>query len=529
VITQCAAELGGGIGSVGGSPLIIDCTIERCQAGGFGQAQSGGYGAGIGLTKGSDARIINCIIERNIGYDKSFGAGVYCWQSRLMLASCDISFNNAQVNVKGGGLYCGGSSAQATLEHCIVSNNTAQTGGGIFSDSYADLNITNCTIADNTHSGVYADASYIAIRNSIVWYNGGSAVSLGGSLSSSPIVYSNIEGYYQGQGNIDSDPKFASRGSDYHLRSNLGRFDSGRWVKDSFSSHSPCIDAGDPQDPIGAEPFPNKKRINMGAYGGTREASKSIGPLIFHVDVKGSDYNAGLSRADAFRTIQRAVDEAYGGDTVMVWPGTYREAVFVSGKAITIQSADDAAVVMAPSNDIAFTFQFAESSMCVLRNFVITNCDETAILCHGASPELTNLTIVNNQFGITAYAGSVPNITNCIFWNNWNNESQKIGDLDGCRARYSNLGALGPDDANLGNISKDPIFADINNGDYHLQSEYGRYLPKGTWTTDSQTSPCIDGGDPGVHTGREQKPHGGTVNMGAYGGTPFASKSGPSW
>jgi len=520
VIKQCSAELGGGIGSVGGSPLIFDCTIEQCRAGGF--------GAGIGLIRDSDARIVNCTINRNTGSDNSVGGGVYCLRSWLMMAGCDISFNNAQGNAQGGGIYCGGSSTQATLEHCIVSNNNAQTGGGIFSDSYADLDITNCTIADNTNSGVHADSSYIAIKNSIVWYNGGSAVSLNGSLSSNPVLYSNTEEYYPGQDNIALDPKFASRGSDYHLRSNLGRFNSGSWVKDSFSSHSPCIDAGDPQDPIGAEPFPNNKRINMGAYGGTREASKSIGPLIFHVDVKGSDYNDGLSRDESFRTIQKAVDEAYDGDTVMVWPGTYREAVFVSGKAITIQSADDAAVVMAPSNDpIAFTFQHAEGLRSVLRNFVITNCGETAIICHGASPELTNLTIVNNQFGISAYAGSVPNITNCIFWNNGNTE---FSDLEQCRARYSNLGALKPDDANLGNISEVPLFAEINNGDYHLQSEYGRYLPNSrSWTTDSQTSPCIDKGDPAMYIGREQKPHAGKVNMGAYGGTPFASKSGPSW
>jgi len=38
---------------------------------------------------------------------------------------------------------------------------------------------------------------------------------------------------------------------------------------------SPCIDAGDPMNPIGLEPFPNSGRINMGAYGGTSEASKS--------------------------------------------------------------------------------------------------------------------------------------------------------------------------------------------------------------------------------------------------------------
>lgn len=38
---------------------------------------------------------------------------------------------------------------------------------------------------------------------------------------------------------------------------------------------SPCIDAGDPNSPVGDEPMPNGGRVNMGAYGGTAEASKS--------------------------------------------------------------------------------------------------------------------------------------------------------------------------------------------------------------------------------------------------------------
>ncbi|HNS22481.1 MAG TPA: hypothetical protein PKH24_18400 [Sedimentisphaerales bacterium] len=62
---------------------------------------------------------------------------------------------------------------------------------------------------------------------------------------------------------------------DYHLKSQAGRWDpnSGRWVEDDVTS--PCIDAGDPNSPVGDEPQPNGERINMGAYGGTAEASKS--------------------------------------------------------------------------------------------------------------------------------------------------------------------------------------------------------------------------------------------------------------
>ena len=541
VIRQCAAELGGGVGIVGGAPTIMDCTIEECQAGGLGPAKSGGRGAGIGLIRGSDATIIDCTINRNVGYQDSLGAGVYCWQSQARLAGCDISFNSAPGALKGGGLYCGGSSAGLVLENCIASNNRADAGGGVFvgssSQGPADnivesVRITNCTVAHNalsgaqpatsTGGGIHAVTSDIAIRNSIVWYNAGVPVQLVGPASSSPVLYSDIERGYSGQGNIDDDPLFAStEGDDYHLRSMSGRYDpsGGRWVIDS--EHSPCIDAGDPQDPVAAEPLPNGRRINMGAYGGTVEASKGEDPWIFHVDrVRGSDSNSGLSRADAFATIQRAVNEAISGDTVMVWPGVYREEVWLESKSITLQSADDAAVVTAPAG-YAFSFFSAESSRCVLRNFVITGCGEAAIFCYSASPTLTNLTITGNVFGISAREGGNPGITNCILWQNRN------GDLSQCRARYSDIEQASAVGQDSGNISEDPLFADPVSGDYHLKSRYGRYK-EGKWVTDSVTSPCIDAGDPAASPGRERS--GGRINMGAYGGTPFASLSGwPSW
>jgi len=62
---------------------------------------------------------------------------------------------------------------------------------------------------------------------------------------------------------------------DYHLKSQAGRWDpnGASWVQDDVTS--PCVDAGDPDTPIGYEPFPSGGVINMGAYGGTAEASKS--------------------------------------------------------------------------------------------------------------------------------------------------------------------------------------------------------------------------------------------------------------
>jgi hypothetical protein len=79
---------------------------------------------------------------------------------------------------------------------------------------------------------------------------------------------------------VGSDPNLW----DFHLQSEYGRWDtnSQSWVNDSNTS--PCIDAGDPNSDWAGEPWPNGKRINMGAYGGTEQASKNGNPADFDID-----------------------------------------------------------------------------------------------------------------------------------------------------------------------------------------------------------------------------------------------------
>ena len=82
-----------------------------------------------------------------------------------------------------------------------------------------------------------------------------------------------------------------------------------------------------------------------------------------------------------------------------------------------------------------------------------------------------------------------------------------------------------------GNINNDPCFADtsspdVNEWDYHLKSEAGRWDPANKlWVSDKTNSPCIDAGDPNSHWTKELWPHGKQINMGVYGGTPEASMS----
>jgi hypothetical protein len=83
-----------------------------------------------------------------------------------------------------------------------------------------------------------------------------------------------------------------------------------------------------------------------------------------------------------------------------------------------------------------------------------------------------------------------------------------------------------PDPNDEGSFDADPLFADPDAGDYRLQSAAGRYLPAtGAWTNDPATSPAIDRGWPGSPFEAEPAPNGSRINLGAYGGTPQASKS----
>ncbi|MBN2138357.1 MAG: right-handed parallel beta-helix repeat-containing protein [Sedimentisphaerales bacterium] len=551
IVTNCATELGAGIGCVGGAPTIADCLVENCTAGGFGPAESGGAGAAIGIIRQADVKITNCIFRNNKLYHNGLGAAAYLRRAAAAFANCQFNANGPFTTdgfMFAGAAYASDPQTVLSLRNCILSDNAAVAGAAVYAqagDPIIDCNgldcqtchvtLTNCTVANNRviegpwarpvgDAAIQSDAANIRIKNSIVWYNQGLQIHLT-DPPQNPVTYSDVQGGYPGPGNIDDPPLFAPVAiPDYHLQSLYGRFypPTGQWVIDP--AHSPCIDAGDPNCPVANEPLPNGDRINMGAYGGTREASKGHARIVYHVDaINGDDANDGLTKQTAFATIQAGIDAADHADVVMVWPAVYVEDVAFLGKAITVQSAADAAVVKARS-DYAFSFFAAETKNAVLRNFVITDSPYGIYCDNGARPTLKNLTVAGNGFGIAVWPGADPNISQCILWDN------EIGDLfsdmASTGAAYTCIQRPLPDDAGPGNFSDDPLFADPNNADYHLQSTLGRYWPQhNIWVLDEALSPCIDAGNPNEYPGRERMPNGGRLNIGAYGGTPFASMS----
>jgi hypothetical protein len=200
---------------------------------------------------------------------------------------------------------------------------------------------------------------------------------------------------------------------------------------------------------------------------------------------------------------------------VLVYPGVYRRPINFLGKAITVRSAGHAAV-LAVGTEFAASFYSGEGPTSVLENFIIRD-SFLGLFVVESSPTLRNLTVVRNKHGLEAYAEAAPDLVNCIFWYN------TADDLVGCPARFSCVqrGSEG-----LGNFSRDPLFVDPNGKDFHLRSERGRYWPAyDVWVLDKVTSPCLDAGDLESDCSGEPKPNGGRINLGAYGGTAFASMS----
>ncbi|WP_424353209.1 disaggregatase related repeat-containing protein [Methanosarcina mazei] len=76
-------------------------------------------------------------------------------------------------------------------------------------------------------------------------------------------------------------------------------------------------------------------------------------------------------------------------------------------------------------------------------------------------------------------------------------------------------------------INVDPLFADRTAYDYHLKSKAGRWSGS-RWVTDTVSSPCIDAGSPSYDYSNEPEDNGNRINIGVFGNTKYASKSGTS-
>jgi len=182
-------------------------------------------GGGIYVYQSSPS-ITNCTFTENSTITS--GGGIYNYQSSPTITDCTLLGNSAGW---GGGIY-NGKNSSPTITNCIFTENIADVGAGI-QNSSSSPSITNCTFTENSGGlggGIENSYSSPNITNCILW--GNTAYFLYPEISdmaSSPIVtYSNIQGGYQGEGNISADPLFVDPSNDdYHIQET-----------------SPCIDKG---------------------------------------------------------------------------------------------------------------------------------------------------------------------------------------------------------------------------------------------------------------------------------------------
>ncbi len=370
---------------------------------------------------GCGGTIRNNTITRNWAGDRGGGLA-YCGGT---VQNNTISANSAW---EGGGLYhCDG-----TIENNIIAGNLAENvGGGL---ARCDGTIQSNTIyrnsAEDGGGGLYGCEN--TIRNCVIWING-----KGKPLSNcSPPTYCCIGDWTSGgEGNIAYYPYFVDAANgDYHSIS---------W--------SPCIDAGDPSSAFSEEPEPNGGRVNMGAYGNTREAtcgsadsdrdelpddwemeffgnlaqqesedpdadllsniqeyhrgSNPASPGTWHVDGSVPVSGDGTLWETAFKTIQEGIDAASDGAVVVVAEGTYLENIHFHGKNITLTSTDphgarvvESTIIDGNSAGSVVTFDGTEDEICVLSGFTIRNGKSRwgGGICGGMWTTMTGATIENN-------------------------------------------------------------------------------------------------------------------------------------
>ncbi len=307
LITKCATH--GIFGQNNAAPVICDNTVQA-------NAQQGIYrcdgpiknnailqnSAGIAYCNG---QIVNNLISANSNTIQGFGAGLYYCDGDII---GNVITNNYASSM-GGGLYgCDGS----IVGNIIAGNRAALSGGGVSNCSRSIRNNTIVgNIADQDGGGLYSCTSFI--RNNIIAFNiasdGGGIhgagknsyncfwMNTGGNLGGDAKVGSGdiiveplfaLSPYWDTKGTPDQSDDIWMDG-DYHLKSQVGRWDpySKSWSVDDVTSR--CVDAGDPNSDWTAELWPHGKRINMGAYGGTPQASMSLSQAGNIADLNGDD------------------------------------------------------------------------------------------------------------------------------------------------------------------------------------------------------------------------------------------------
>ena len=216
IIQNGFADHGGGMRNIETVPIVTNCTFIGNRAEFTGGAVHSTYANPI---------FMSCTFDDN---SAATGAAAATGDSVAWFLSCRFVNNEA---INGGAVY-NFTNALTYLLNCVLDRNTVTgLGGAIFSEGFASVVATNCTIARNTAEiggGLYnASETAPRVTNCVLWANTPNGISEEGEAVAE-VTYCDVEGGWPGTENINLPPGFVNlTAGDFHL-----------------AVGSPCIDAG---------------------------------------------------------------------------------------------------------------------------------------------------------------------------------------------------------------------------------------------------------------------------------------------
>ncbi len=250
---------GGGIDVQGNaSPLLVDLIVKENRA--------EFIGGGIYCTWESTPTIMRTIITRNVASDGA-GLGV-AHGAHPLLIDCEITENFS--TGLGGGVYVGHTTAECTLIRVLIAGNEADLGGGIYIENSIDCYFINCTISNNIAAaggGGYVFSSFAFVEasftNTIIFGNNSYPVGLisegGGDGGRLDFSYSLVDGGLDRIYTVGDSTYIDWDGSNLSEDPLMVDFEEGEY---HLTVQSPCIDAGDPDQPVDQD----STHSDMGAY-----------------------------------------------------------------------------------------------------------------------------------------------------------------------------------------------------------------------------------------------------------------------
>ena len=221
--------------SVDASTLLDGFTITQGSA--SGGPLDASWGGGMLITD-SSLSIVRCLITGNSAPAHGGGAMHIQGNSNPLLVNCSLTNNNGG---QGGAIHTEFGDIGPTLVNCLLADNfttfvnpNTDHGGAIDHGGGSPQNpmvLINCTIVNNDgfEGAIYLHfGAHIIIVNSVLWNPGTAEIFIGFQGGSADVTYSDVEGGWAGEGNIDEDPLFVAAGTNYRL-----------------NNGSPCIDAAD--------------------------------------------------------------------------------------------------------------------------------------------------------------------------------------------------------------------------------------------------------------------------------------------